>query len=78
VRRATICLHLLAVLLLAGCTGPPPPAVEAPVQQATQASRQIEVAFSPEAGAEALVVKVIASAGTSSGESDSGGGVCRH
>ena len=51
---------LLAALLLAGCAAPS--VAPRPGDPSAQAERRIEVAFSPEAGAEALVVKVIASA----------------
>jgi phosphatidylserine/phosphatidylglycerophosphate/cardiolipin synthase-like enzyme len=52
-------LFLAALLLVAGCSTSP---VRAPEQQAQASRPSIEVAFSPEAGAEALVLQVIASA----------------
>lgn len=58
-------LPILIALLVAGCAVTTPPAVDQsalPDQHAIQTARQIEVAFSPDAGAEALVVKVIGSA----------------
>ena len=50
VQRVLLCVSFA---VLAGCAGP---------QQAGQQAQRIDVAFSPEAGAEALVVKVIAGA----------------
>lgn len=61
-------LPILIALLVAGCAATTPPAVDQsalPDQHAIQTARQIEVAFSPDAGAEALVVKVIGTAGQS-------------
>jgi phosphatidylserine/phosphatidylglycerophosphate/cardiolipin synthase-like enzyme len=63
-RKITIChlrLSILVAALVAGCSAPPPIASIPSVQ----AAPHIEVAFSPEAGSEALVLKVIASAQTS-------------
>ncbi len=54
---------VLAALLIAGCApAPVAPMQAAPSGSSAPSERRIEVAFSPEAGAEALVVKVIASA----------------
>ena len=54
-RQSLLCL---AIVLPLGCAVQPP----APASSFASTSPQIEVAFSPEAGSEALVLKVIASA----------------
>ena len=59
-RRGRAALFGLGIALLAGCASPSAPRVALP-----SPSSQIEVAFSPDAGAETLVLKVIASARTS-------------
>ena len=69
--RPRIQIALFAALMIAGCAVPPPLQQQQQQQQAQQqlqpagtvaAGGHIEVAFSPEAGAEALVLKVINSA----------------
>jgi phosphatidylserine/phosphatidylglycerophosphate/cardiolipin synthase-like enzyme len=58
-------LPVLILLLVAGCATTPPPGADQsprPAQVAAGPAPQIEVAFSPDAGSEALVLKVIGSA----------------
>lgn len=56
-------LSILLAALVAGCTAPPPGAETGRLEAAPPSTAPyIEVAFSPEAGSEALVVKVIGSA----------------
>lgn len=58
--RAFLCALLLAIASASDARGPAPGVADSPVANAS-----VEVAFSPDGGAEALVLKVIASANSS-------------
>ena len=62
--RPRIRIAFFAALMIAGCAVPPPLQQQQQLQPSgtVAAGSHIEVAFSPEAGAEALVIKVINSA----------------